>query len=93
MLSKTSKKFGILEPLTKRIYRFYENWILPPQNESLVELKRREFREKTKYLDPKVLYTLTDEEKTGKIFNKKRPQRKGLLCGHKRKNVKRNKKI
>jgi hypothetical protein len=49
----------------KNIYNFYENWIMPPQNESLIELKRREFKEKTKYLDPKILYQLSDEEKTG----------------------------
>lgn len=41
----------------------YENWIIPPQNESLIEIKRKEFRERTKYLDPKILYTLNEEEK------------------------------
>jgi hypothetical protein len=45
------------------IYSFYENWVIPPQNETLLELKRREFKEKTKYLNPKLLYTLTPEEK------------------------------
>jgi hypothetical protein len=46
-----------------RVYSFYENWVIPPQNESLLELKRREFKEKTKYLNPKILYTLSAEEK------------------------------
>jgi len=48
---------------SNRIYLFYENWIIPPQNETLLELKRREFKERTKYLDPKILYNLTEEEK------------------------------
>lgn len=54
-------------PMIRYIYHFYENWIIPPQNESLMELKRREFKEKTKYLDPKELYRLTEEEKQGNI--------------------------
>jgi hypothetical protein len=53
----TPKKF--LNKLTMK----YEDWIIPPQNESLIELKRREFKERTKYLDPKILYGLTQEEK------------------------------
>jgi len=47
-----------------KLAMLYENWIIPPQNESLIEIKRREFREKVKYLDPKVLYTLSEEEKS-----------------------------
>lgn len=50
--------------LGNKIAMLYENWIIPPQNESLIEKKRQEFKERTKYLDPKVLYTLTDEEKS-----------------------------
>ncbi len=56
--------------LKSRIIHFYENWILPPQNESLIELKKREFREKTKYLKPEVFYALTEEEKKGKFYYK-----------------------
>lgn len=48
---------------SNRMYLFYENWIIPPQNETLLELKRREFKERTKYLDPKILYNLSEEEK------------------------------
>jgi len=48
----------------------YEGWILPPNNVSLFELKKRELKEKTKYLDPKILYTLSEEEKNGKIIMK-----------------------
>lgn len=51
-----------------RILRFYENWIIPHQNETLLELKRREFREKTKYLKPEVFYGLTEEDKQGKFI-------------------------
>jgi hypothetical protein len=51
--------------LQPRILNFYENWIIPPQNESLLELKRREFREKTKYLKPEIFYGLTEQEKEG----------------------------
>jgi hypothetical protein len=54
----------IPQKIGNRIAMLYENWIIPPQNETLIEIKRKEFKEKTKYLDPKVLYTLTDEEKT-----------------------------
>jgi len=56
-LNKVQKGFS------NRIYRYYENWIIPPQNETLLELKRREFKERTKYLDPKILYNLSEEEK------------------------------
>lgn len=56
-LNKIQTKFS------NRIYLFYENWIIPPQNETLLELKRREFKERTKYLDPKILYNLSEEEK------------------------------
>lgn len=45
------------------IYKIYELSILPPQNVSLLELKRKEFKEKTKYLDMKLLYNLTEDEK------------------------------
>ena len=55
------------DKLINKIYNFYENWIIPPQNESLIELKRREFKERTKYLNPKILYTLSIEEKKGII--------------------------
>jgi len=48
---------------SNKLYLFYENWIIPPQNETLLELKRREFKERTKYLDPKILYNLSEEEK------------------------------
>ena len=54
---------NIFTKLYHRSYIFYENWIIPPQNETLLELKRREFKEKTKYLDPKVLYNLSEDEK------------------------------
>ena len=54
----------IPQKLGNRLAMLYEDWIIPPQNESLIEIKRKEFREKTKYLDPKILYTLTEEEKT-----------------------------
>jgi hypothetical protein len=50
--------------LSRKLYLFYENWIIPPQNETLLEAKRREFKERTKYLDPKILYNLSEEEKT-----------------------------
>lgn len=53
-----------------RLINFYENWILPPQNETLLELKKREFREKTKYLKPEVFYGLSEEEKRGKFYYK-----------------------
>ncbi len=47
-----------------KIYKFYELSILPPQNITLLELKRKEFKEKSKYLlDLKTLYNLTNEEK------------------------------
>jgi hypothetical protein len=49
-----------------KFYYFYENYIIPPQNESLLQLKKREFRERTKYLKPKMLYSLSEEEKKGK---------------------------
>jgi hypothetical protein len=49
--------------LGNRVAIYYENWIIPPQNESLIELKRKEFKEKTKFLDPKILYSLSEEEK------------------------------
>lgn len=52
-----NKKFVI------NCYKFYERMVLPPQNMSLLELKRKEFIEKTKYLDLKVLYNLSEEEK------------------------------
>ena len=48
---------------SNKLYLFYENWIIPSQNETLLELKRREFKERTKYLDPKALYNLSEEEK------------------------------
>ena len=51
--------------IMNRIVYFYEGWILPPHNESLLSAKKRELKEKTKYLDPKVLYTLNEEEKKG----------------------------
>lgn len=44
------------------LYKLYES-ILPPQNITLLELKRKEFKERTKYLDLKILYNLTEEEK------------------------------
>jgi hypothetical protein len=50
--------------LSRKLYLFYENWIIPPQNETLLEAKRREFKERTKYLNPKILYNLSEEEKT-----------------------------
>jgi hypothetical protein len=53
--------------LITKLYYFYENYIIPPQNESLLQLKRREFKERTKYLKPKVLYSLSEEEKKGKF--------------------------
>ena len=45
------------------IYRKYESNYLPPQNITLLDLKKKEFKEKTKYLDLKILYNLTKEEK------------------------------
>jgi len=53
----------IPQKLGNRIAMLYEDWVIPPQNESLIEIKRKEFKERTKYLDPKVLYSLTEEEK------------------------------
>lgn len=52
----------------KSIQNFYENWIIPPHNELLLELKKREFKERTKYLDPKIFYTLSQDEKNGKYI-------------------------
>ena len=46
-----------------KIYSFYKNWVIPPHNETLLEVKRKEFKEKTKYLDMKTLYNLSDQEK------------------------------
>lgn len=60
LINITSK---INSKLSNKIYHFYENWIIPPQNETLLELKRREFKERTKYLDPKILYNLSEQEK------------------------------
>jgi hypothetical protein len=54
----------IPEKFGNKLAMFYENWFIPPQNESLIEIKRKEFKERTRYLDPKILYTLTDEEKS-----------------------------
>jgi len=51
------------QKLIKSIYKIYELSILPPQNISLLELKRKEFKEKTKYLDMKILYNLSEDEK------------------------------
>jgi len=56
------------DKLGNKLAMLYENYFILPQNETLIELKRKEFKEKTKYLDPKVLYTLTDEEK-GELRN------------------------
>lgn len=58
-----SPLINIQTKFSNKVYLFYENWIIPPQNETLLELKRREFRERTKYLDPKILYNLSEEEK------------------------------
>jgi len=52
-----------------RIVNFYEGWIIPPQRESLFEIKKRELAERTKYLNPKLLYTLSEEEKNGKSIS------------------------
>jgi hypothetical protein len=54
---------NINQRLINRFYLFYEAWIIPPQNIGLLQIKKEEFKEKTKYLDPKVLYTLSEEEK------------------------------
>jgi hypothetical protein len=54
--------------IKSRIFYFYENWVIPPQRESLLELKKKEFREKTKYLKPEVFYGLTVDEKNGKYL-------------------------
>lgn len=54
----------IKERFVQSVYQMYEQWILPPQNISLLELKKKEFKERTKYLDLKVLYNLSDEEKS-----------------------------
>ncbi len=54
---------NINNKISNKTYLFYENWIIPPQNETLLETKRREFKERTKYLDPKILYNLSEEEK------------------------------
>ena len=62
MINFLKFKFGNIK-IVNRIAIFYENWMIPPQNESLIELKKREFRERTKYLQPKILYTLSEEEK------------------------------
>jgi hypothetical protein len=53
----------IPKKLGNKLAMTYENWLITPQNESLIEIKRKEFKERTRYLDPKILYTLTDEEK------------------------------
>ena len=34
------------------VLRFYEAWIIPPQRVSLIELKRREFRDRKLLLNP-----------------------------------------
>ena len=54
----------IPEKFGNKLAMIYENWFIPPQNESLIEIKRKEFKERTKYLDPQVLYTLSEEEKS-----------------------------
>lgn len=51
------------EKLGNKVAMFYENWIIPAQNESLIEIKRKEFKERTKYLEPSILYNLSEEEK------------------------------
>lgn len=63
-LSKNSPLHKINKTISRKLYLNYENWIIPPQNETLLEAKRREFKERTKYLNPKILYNLTEEEKT-----------------------------
>lgn len=65
LIKKISNKLNLIcSNIQRKGYLFYENWIVPPQNETLLELKRREFRERTKYLDPKILYNLSEEEKS-----------------------------
>jgi hypothetical protein len=60
---KFKLKSLIPEKFGNKIAMIYENWFIPPQNESLIEIKKKEFKERTKYLDPKILYTLSEEEK------------------------------
>jgi hypothetical protein len=60
---KFKLKSLIPEKLGNKLAMFYENWFIPPQNESMIEIKKREFKERTKYLDPKILYTLSEDEK------------------------------
>jgi len=62
--------FHLRNKFMSKYINIYEGWILPPNNVSLFELKKRELKEKTKYLDPKILYTLSEEEKNGKIIMK-----------------------
>jgi hypothetical protein len=59
----TKKLIPIPEKLGNKLAMFYENWLIPPQNESLIEIKRKEFKERTRYLEPSILYNLTEEEK------------------------------
>ena len=61
---KTNFNKFLPKKLGNKLALLYEDWVIPPQNESLIEIKRKEFRERTKYLHPTILYTLTDEEKT-----------------------------
>ena len=62
-MSKFILQKFIPQKLGNRLAMSYENWIIPPQNESLIEIKRKEFKERTKYLEPKILYSLSAEEK------------------------------
>lgn len=54
------------QKILKKVYVFYENWIIPPQNKGLLQLKIEELKEKTKYMDPKINYALSQQEKKGK---------------------------
>lgn len=51
------------DAMVRKLYYWYESYMIPPQQISLLELKRKEFKEKTKYLDLKILYNMSDEEK------------------------------
>lgn len=53
---------NIANIFNKYIYLIYERIIIPPQNISLLELKKIEFKEKTKYLNLSTLYNLNEDE-------------------------------
>lgn len=58
-ISSKIKSFNLKES----IVNYYETYVLPNQSIDMLTLKRREFKEKTKYLNIKELNNMTEEEK------------------------------